>query len=118
MVANQLDSIHTQPYKLKSGNVLLHRPVNHTSKRSCVVRSQASPEGTASVSTQPNPDQKEKLELKITLERSIADVGREQWEACHDGSNPFLSYDFLLAVEESGSAVCWNLKTSHTLFET
>ena len=42
----------------------------------------------------------------VSLSPAIADVGREAWDACgaapEYGANPFTSYDFLLALEESG----------------
>ena len=41
--------------------------------------------------------------MEASLVRSIRDVGAEAWDACHDGSNPFLSYAYLEALEESGS---------------
>lgn len=33
---------------------------------------------------------------------SIADVGRTGWDACAGSENPFITYDFLHALEESG----------------
>ncbi len=42
----------------------------------------------------------------VTAHATIAGVGQEAWDACngaHDyGANPFTSYDFLYALEESG----------------
>jgi predicted N-acyltransferase len=42
----------------------------------------------------------------VGVHRSIAEIGREAWEACaaaaEYGANPFTSYDFLHALEESG----------------
>lgn len=58
----------------------------------------SSPDGQAAPSVLPKP-----LQLEASLVRSISAVGRDQWNACHDGSNPFVSYDFLEALEESGS---------------
>ena len=43
---------------------------------------------------------------QVGLHTSIAEIGREGWEACNDaqayGRNPFTSFDFLQALEESG----------------
>lgn len=50
-------------------------------------------------STQPPAE----LNLEATIVCSISSIGQNSWDSCHDGSNPFLSYDFLLALEESGS---------------
>jgi predicted N-acyltransferase len=42
----------------------------------------------------------------VRVHRSIAEIGREAWEACAGApdyaANPFVSYDFLQALEESG----------------
>ena len=42
----------------------------------------------------------------VTLARSLAEIGREAWEACaaapEYAANPFVSYDFLSALEDSG----------------
>jgi predicted N-acyltransferase len=42
----------------------------------------------------------------VSVHRSIAEIGREAWDACASspdyGANPFTSYDFLHALEESG----------------
>lgn len=35
--------------------------------------------------------------------RSLAEVGRDEWDACAGPDNPFLSHDFLSALEESES---------------
>ena len=48
------------------------------------------------------------LKLVVSTAQSIASVGREAWDACALGGeeiNPFVSYDFLHALEESGSVV-------------
>lgn len=48
------------------------------------------------------------LKLVVSTTQSIASVGREAWDACALGGkeiNPFVTYDFLYALEESGS-VC------------
>ncbi len=45
------------------------------------------------------------LKPQIRVHSSIAEIGREAWEACNNaagyGRNPFTSYDFLSALEES-----------------
>ncbi len=43
-------------------------------------------------------------ELSLTLHRAIAEVAREDWDACAGTANPFVSHAFLAALEESGSA--------------
>ncbi|HTI87070.1 MAG TPA: GNAT family N-acetyltransferase [Alphaproteobacteria bacterium] len=43
--------------------------------------------------------------LHLTLIPSIREVSRGEWDACAGGGNPFLSHDFLSALEESHSAV-------------
>lgn len=43
------------------------------------------------------------LDLKGSFCRKIKTIGRDYWEACHNGSNPFVCYDFLDALEKSGS---------------
>ena len=43
--------------------------------------------------------------LTLSLHRAIADVLPHEWDACAGDDNPFLSHAFLLALEESGSAV-------------
>jgi predicted N-acyltransferase len=48
-----------------------------------------------------------KLEAAVSVHASVADIGREAWEACAASpdyaANPFISYDFLHCLEESGS---------------
>lgn len=48
------------------------------------------------------------LQARVTVHRAIADIGREGWEGCNNasgyGDNPFTSFDFLHALEESGCA--------------
>ena len=43
----------------------------------------------------------------VAVHASIAEIGREAWDACNAdpayGANPFTSFDFLRALEESGS---------------
>ena len=46
----------------------------------------------------------EERELSAVLVRSISNIGESTWNACHDGSNPFLTFNFLNALEVSGSA--------------
>ena len=41
--------------------------------------------------------------MQVRLEQSIADIGREQWGAISHPSFPFSDYDFLYALENSGS---------------
>ena len=55
---------------------------------------------TASAAADATPPE---LNLEATIVRSISSIGRDTWDSCHDGSNPFLSYDFLSSLEESGS---------------
>ena len=45
------------------------------------------------------------LKAAVTVHRRIAEVGREAWDACAGGGNPFVSFDFLDALEEAGCAV-------------
>ncbi|MFC1673074.1 GNAT family N-acetyltransferase [Pseudomonadota bacterium] len=47
------------------------------------------------------PDGRENLKVEV-VER-LADVERTQWDACAGSENPFLSYDFLSSLEDSGS---------------
>jgi hypothetical protein len=45
-------------------------------------------------------------DFTLHVHDSLADIGREAWDACADlTGDPFLSYDFLHACEASGSAV-------------
>ena len=43
---------------------------------------------------------------QVSVHAAISEIGREAWEACNDasdyGRNPFTSFDFLSALEESG----------------
>lgn len=44
-------------------------------------------------------------QIQLQLVSSISDIGQESWNACLEpGANPFLSYEFLHALEESKSA--------------
>ncbi len=44
---------------------------------------------------------------EVRVHASLSDIGREAWEACNSGpdyaANPFTGFDFLQALEESGS---------------
>ncbi|MGH7154265.1 MAG: peptidogalycan biosysnthesis protein, partial [Acetobacteraceae bacterium] len=42
--------------------------------------------------------------LTLTLHPAIADIGAADWDACAGSDNPFVSYAFLSALEDSGSA--------------
>src|SRR5271154_1088567 len=42
--------------------------------------------------------------LTLSLHKAIADIPRADWDACAGPDNPFVSYAFLSAVEDSGSA--------------
>lgn len=44
-----------------------------------------------------------KTSLQIEVFSRLADVGQEAWDACAGLDNPFVSYAFLAALEESGS---------------
>ena len=47
-----------------------------------------------------------RLKPSVRVHNAIADIGREAWDACNGaagyGHNPFTSYDFLSALEDSG----------------
>ena len=49
------------------------------------------------------------LKAEISVHRRIADIGREAWDAClappEYQANPFVSFDFLDCLEQSGCAV-------------
>ena len=45
------------------------------------------------------------LKAAVSIHRRIAEIGRQAWDACAGSANPFVSYDFLDALEESGCAV-------------
>lgn len=42
--------------------------------------------------------------LTLTLHPGIAEIGAAEWDACAGADNPFVSYAFLGALEDSGSA--------------
>jgi uncharacterized protein len=42
--------------------------------------------------------------LQVRVVERLKDVGAAQWNACAGADNPFVSYEFLEALEESGSA--------------
>ena len=39
----------------------------------------------------------------LTLYPHIAEIGQAEWDACAGDENPFVSYGFLSALEDSGS---------------
>ena len=45
----------------------------------------------------------------VSIVQSLSDIDKDQWDACAKPNgqsyNPFVSYDFLHALEQSGSAV-------------
>jgi predicted N-acyltransferase len=43
-------------------------------------------------------------QFSLTLHKAIGDIAPEDWNACAGSDNPFVSYGFLSAVEDSGSA--------------
>jgi hypothetical protein len=43
-------------------------------------------------------------DLTLSLHRSIHDIGAAAWDACAGDDNPFVSFAFLSALEDSGSA--------------
>ncbi len=43
-------------------------------------------------------------ELSLSLHRTIAEIATADWDACAGPDNPFVSHDFLAALEDSGSA--------------
>ncbi len=45
------------------------------------------------------------LKSQVSVHRRIAEIGREAWDACAGTANPFISFDFLDCLEESGCAV-------------
>ncbi len=48
------------------------------------------------------PDGSDKTEqLQISIHGSIEDIGKEAWDYCAGPDNPFISYDFLHALEET-----------------
>ena len=44
------------------------------------------------------------LPLTLTLHRSINEIGADDWDHCAGAENPFVSFGFLSAIEDSGSA--------------
>jgi predicted N-acyltransferase len=42
--------------------------------------------------------------LTLTLHAKIAEIDRADWDACAGPGNPFVSHEFLSAMEDSGSA--------------
>ena len=49
------------------------------------------------------------LKPAVRVHRRVAEIGREGWEACTSNpeyaSNPFIGYDFIDSLEQSGCAV-------------
>ena len=43
------------------------------------------------------------LKPAVAIHRRIREIDREAWDACAGSDNPFVSFDFLDALEESGS---------------
>ena len=43
------------------------------------------------------------LKPAVAIHRRISEIGRQDWDACAGPDNPFVAYDFLDALEESGS---------------
>jgi len=43
-------------------------------------------------------------QIQASFANSITEIGRDAWDACAGNDNPFLTYDFLEALEESGCA--------------
>jgi predicted N-acyltransferase len=69
-------------------------------RRQCAARAQSEPTlATSAADASPPHD----LRLEAMMASSIDDIGAAEWDACHDGTNPFLSFAFLQALEESGS---------------
>src|ERR1700759_4049932 len=42
--------------------------------------------------------------LTLTLHSRVAEIDPADWDACAGNGNPFVSHEFLAAVEDSGSA--------------
>ncbi|MEA3390763.1 MAG: peptidogalycan biosysnthesis protein, partial [Pseudomonadota bacterium] len=42
-------------------------------------------------------------EVTARIGSGVADFPRDEWDACAGGDNPFVSWDFLVALERSGS---------------
>lgn len=51
------------------------------------------------------PMSDEAASLALSLHAHIADIPARDWDSCAGDDNPFVSHAFLLALEESGSAV-------------
>jgi predicted N-acyltransferase len=68
-----------------------------------VPRARAAAAAAAAAATEPPPG---RFDLRATLLNSVHAVpgGRAAWDACAGPDNPFVSYDFLAALEDSGSA--------------
>ncbi|MDG2206163.1 MAG: peptidogalycan biosysnthesis protein, partial [Alphaproteobacteria bacterium] len=48
------------------------------------------------------PDGREAITVRVVT--SLDDVDAQAWDACAGDDNPFVSYSFLSALEDSGSA--------------
>lgn len=76
---------------------------NQNSCRRTKVRTLLRQEEDGSSPHDPPTEFEKPPQLQARLVRSIQDVGQEAWDACHDGSNPFVCFEFLKALEESRS---------------
>lgn len=47
--------------------------------------------------------QSDSIGLELAVHERLSAIGRGEWDACAGSQNPFLSHDFLQALEESGS---------------
>ena len=43
------------------------------------------------------------LKPAVAIHRRIREIGREAWDSCAGEGNPFVAFDFLDALEQSGS---------------
>ena len=50
------------------------------------------------------PDSGDGEQLRVEIHPSLAGIDRAAWDACAGPDNPFISHDFLSALEQSGSA--------------
>ena len=42
-------------------------------------------------------------DVVVRIANGVADLPRDEWDACAGADNPFVSWDFLAALERSGS---------------
>ena len=65
---------------------------------------------------------KDKNKTSITIENSIKNIGQKDWNACanqnSDDFNPFVSYEFLNALEESLICILHSGKPATPILET